>query len=350
MKRREMKKGPPSTDLLVCFPTRSHLTMRPKMICSPSGVTNSHHHRGKSGGGGGDGGLWSKRNPMGSELSEPTSPKVTCVGQIKARPKSRSCKNWQTVMEEIERMHNNKKHRKKPAWGDAIGFKKESMQFLTSLRSFKFDLGCFGAFPNVNVTSDDDDNDNDNDNDTDTTSVKKGFGGYNDHDHDHKDGHGHGYGDDHDDCEERSSRSAFSKWLMVMEENQDCLLGKEESENPKDDDEEAQAPCVPPSNALLLMRCRSAPTKSLVEEEEEDEEEADNNDEHDDDDDQHDVEKKKENLIELMKYEGDFYKLSCDIAKETWVVGGINKDSPSKTQTSKRCSIDCLQEVKACLQ
>ncbi|XP_035845969.1 uncharacterized protein LOC118492212 [Helianthus annuus] len=306
--------------------------MRPKMICSPSGVTNSHHHRGKSGGGGGDGGLWSKRNPMGSELSEPTSPKVTCVGQIKARPKSRSCKNWQTVMEEIERMHNNKKHRKKPAWGDAIGFKKESMQFLTSLRSFKFDLGCFGAFPNVNVTSDDDDNDNDNDNDTDTTSVKKGFGGYNDHDHDHKDGHGHGYGDDHDDCEERSSRSAFSKWLMVMEENQDCLLGKEESENPKDDDEEAQAPCVPPSNALLLMRCRSAPTKSLVEEEEEDEEE------------------KKENLIELMKYEGDFYKLSCDIAKETWVVGGINKDSPSKTQTSKRCSIDCLQEVKACLQ
>ncbi|KAJ0586200.1 hypothetical protein HanHA89_Chr05g0209181 [Helianthus annuus] len=347
MKRREMKKGPPSTDLLVCFPTRSHLTMRPKMICSPSGVTNSHHHRGKSGGGGGGdgGGLWSKRNPMGSELSEPTSPKVTCVGQIKARPKSRSCKNWQTVMEEIERMHNNKKHRKKPAWGDAIGFKKESMQFLTSLRSFKFDLGCFGAFPNVNVTSDDDDNDNDND--TETTSVKKGFGGYNDHDH--KDGHGHGHGYDHDDCEERSSRSAFSKWLMVMEENQDCLLGKEESENPKDDDEEAQAPCVPPSNALLLMRCRSAPTKSLVEEEEEDEE-ADNNDEHDDDDDQHDVEKKKENLMELMKYEGDFYKLSCDIAKETWVVGGINKDSPSKTQTSKRCSIDCLQEVKACLQ
>ncbi|KAK1406757.1 hypothetical protein QVD17_38365 [Tagetes erecta] len=344
MKRREVKKGPSSTDLLVCFPTRSHLTMMPKMICSPSRlstITNHshpHHHRGKSGSGGGDSGLWCKRNPMGSELSEPTSPKVTCVGQIKARPKSRSCKNWQSVMEEIERIHNNKKHRKKPTFGDVIGFKKESMQFLTCLRSFKFDLGCFGAFPSANVTSDDDDDDDDE-----TNSVKKviGFGGY---DHDHKDEHGH---DDYEDLEEGSSRSAFSKWLMVLEDNQ-------EIKKPKDDNsEEAQVPCVPPSNALLLMRCRSAPTKRSLEEDEEDY----YNNEHDDvddqrhvDDDEHDVEKKRENLMELMKYEGDFYKLSCDIAKETWVVGGTNKDSFSSTQTSKRCSIECLQEVKACLQ
>ncbi|KAL8243185.1 hypothetical protein R6Q59_009443 [Mikania micrantha] len=178
MKRTQVKKGPPSTDLLVCFPTRSHLTMMPKMICSPSrlsSMTNhnhSHYYRGKSGG---EGGLWLKKNPMGSELSEPTSPKVTCVGQIKARPKSRSCKNWQTVMEEIERIHNNKKHVKKPSWGDTIGFKKEPMQFLACLRSFKFDLGCFGAFQR--------------------------FGGY-DHDHD-------------EDNEDVSSRSAFSKWLMT---------------------------------------------------------------------------------------------------------------------------------------
>ncbi|XP_076909674.1 uncharacterized protein LOC143567030 [Bidens hawaiensis] len=311
MKRREVKKGPSSTDLLVCFPTRSHLTMMPKMICSPSRLSSiTSHSRG-----GGDGGLWSKRNPMGSELSEPTSPKVTCVGQIKARPKSRSCKNWQSVMEEIERIHNNKKHRKKHTWGDAIGLKKESMQFLTSLRSFKFDLRCFGAFPTANVTSDDED-DNDIDND--------------DHDHDH-DG----------DIEEGSSRRAFSKWLMVLEDNQDCLHEKEENENPKDD-EEAQGPCVPPPNALLLMRYRSTPTRSLSEEDEE-------HNEHDDiDDDEHNFGNKKENLMELMNYEGNFYKLSCDIAKETWVVGGINKDSPSKT--SKRCSIKCLEEVKACLQ
>ncbi|KAI3686005.1 hypothetical protein L1987_79674 [Smallanthus sonchifolius] len=347
-----MKKGPP---LLVCFPTRSHLTMMPKMICSPSRLTSItnlnhlHHHRGKSSGSGDSGGLWSKKNPMGSELSEPTSPKVTCVGQIKARPKSRSCKNWQSVMEEIERIHNNKKHRKKPSWGDAIGFKKESMQFLTCLRSFKLDLGCFGAFPSANVTSDDENDDDE------TNSVKKtiGFEGY---DHDDKDEHGHEHGED---IEEGSSRSAFSKWIMVLEDNQDCLHGKEEIGKPKDDDndddDEAQAPCVPPSNALLLMRCRSASTKSLLEEEEEEEEEEakddDDDDEHDGiDDDQHDVGKKRENLMELMKYEGDFYKLSCDIAKETWVVGGINQDSFSKTQAQKKCSIECLQEVKACLQ
>ncbi|XP_076945617.1 uncharacterized protein LOC143616763 [Bidens hawaiensis] len=347
MKRRKVKKGPSSTDLLVCFPTRSHLTMMPKMICSPSRLSSITSH--SRGGGGGDSGLWSKRNPVGSELSEPTSPKVTCVGQIKARPKSRSCKNWQSVMEEIERIHNNKKHRKKHTWGDAIGFKKESMQFLTSLRSFKFDLGCFGAFPTANVTSDDDDDndiDNDNDNEDERDHVKKiiGFGGHGDHDH--KDEHGHDH--DHDeDIEEGSSRRAFSKWLMVLDDNQDCLHGKEENENPKDD-EEAQGSCVPPPNALLLMRCRSAPTRSLSEEDEEHDEHDDVNDGVDDDDDEHNFGNKKENLMELMKYEGDFYKLSCDIAKETWVVGGINKDSPSKT--SKRCSIECLKEVKACLQ
>ncbi|KAK9080813.1 hypothetical protein SSX86_000571 [Deinandra increscens subsp. villosa] len=340
MKRRDLKKGPPSTDLLVCFPTRSHLTMMPKMICSPSRLSSITNHRGKSGGGGGDGGLWSKKNPMGSELSEPTSPKVTCVGQIKARPKSRSCKNWQSVMEEIERMHNNKKHRKKPSWSDAMGFKKESMQFLTSLRSFKFDLGCFGAFPGAQVTSDDDEDDddndnndkNDNDNENEASRVKKtiGFGGY---DQDHKDEHDH---DEDEDFEEGSSRSAFSKWFMVLEENQDCLHGNEENDQkPNDDDDyEAQAPCVPPSNALLLMRCRSAPTKSVLQEEDEED----------------DGGKKRENLKELMECEDDFYKLSCDIAKETWVVGGINKDSFSRTQTSKRCSIERLQEVKACLQ
>ncbi|KAD4386192.1 hypothetical protein E3N88_26361 [Mikania micrantha] len=330
MKRTQVKKGPPSTDLLVCFPTRSHLTMMPKMICSPSrlsSMTNhnhSHYYRGKSGG---EGGLWLKKNPMGSELSEPTSPKVTCVGQIKARPKSRSCKNWQTVMEEIERIHNNKKHVKKPSWGDTIGFKKEPMQFLACLRSFKFDLGCFGAFQSVNITSDDDDddgNDYDNDNDSEANSVKKikGFGGY-DHDHD-------------EDNEDVSSRSAFSKWLMVLKENQDfCMHGKEENEklegDDDDDDNEAQVPCEPPSNALLLMRCRSAPTKSISED---DNKEDDNND-HDDvnghvDDYQHDVGKKRENLMELMKYEGDFYKLSCDIAKETWIAGDDDGDDKAQ--------------------
>ncbi|KVH99537.1 hypothetical protein Ccrd_022229 [Cynara cardunculus var. scolymus] len=329
MKRREAIKGPSSTDLLVCFPTRSHLTLMPKTICSPSRTSSNpqnhrhpHYHRGKSAGGG----LWSKRNQMGSELSEPTSPKVTCAGQIKVRPKSGPCKNWQSVMEEIEmRLHNNKKHRKKPNWVEAIGLKKESMQFLTCLRSFKFDLGCFGAFPSAGVTSDDEVDDDDDD------EI---------------------HHLDQDDHEDGSSRSAFSKWFMVLE-------NLEETEKPKDDggDDDDEAPCVPPSNALLLMRCHSAPAKSWLEEKEEEEDEDeddDNGEEHDDDDDDDDGEehddddgKKRENLMELMKYEGDFYKLSCDIAKETWVVGGMKEDPFSRTQ---RCSTKCLEEVKAYLQ
>lgn len=337
MKRRDVK-GLPSTDLLVCIPTRSHLTLMPRTACSPSRLSSTnnhrhqHHHRGKSiGGGASDAGSWFKKNHIGPELSEPTSPKVTCVGQIKARPKSRSCKNWQTVMDEIDRLQNanNKKHRKKVTLGDAIGFKKESMQFLTSLRSFKFDLGCFGAFPNANITSDDDDDDNDNDKDDDIVND-----------------------DDLDDHEKESSRRAFSNWLMVCEENQDFgLLGKQGIGKPRDDDDQAQLPCVPPSNALLLMRCRSAPVKSLVEDKHKDNNDQDHQNDEDEENnyDQHENGDERESLMELMKYEGDFYKLSCDIAKETWVVGGINKDSSSSTQSSNRCSTEYLQQVKACL-
>ncbi|KAJ0086562.1 hypothetical protein Patl1_08507 [Pistacia atlantica] len=50
MKGREAK-GPPSTDLLVCFPSRAHLTLMPKPICSPARSSepnkrhnNTHHH------------------------------------------------------------------------------------------------------------------------------------------------------------------------------------------------------------------------------------------------------------------------------------------------------------------
>ncbi|KAI3689263.1 hypothetical protein L2E82_47216 [Cichorium intybus] len=325
----------------------------PKTIGSPSRLSNTqnhrhlhHHNHGKSIGDGG--GLWCNKNHMGSDLSEPTSPKVTSAGQIRGRPKSVPCKNWQSVMEEIERLHNNKKHRKKPAWGGALGFKKESMQFLTCLRSFKLDLGCFGAFPNANVTSDDDQEDDDDKEEINHENKLVGFRGY---DHEHDDYH-----------EEGSSRSAFSKFFMVLEKNQECALHKkEEIDKAQDDDDEAQAPGMPPSNALLLMRSRSAPAKSWLEEKEEEEEDDDDDNhndndgkEHDDNDgeeeDGADDEMKRENLMEVMKYECDFYKLSCDIAKETWIAGGINKDSFSRTQSSKRCSTECLEEVKACLQ
>ncbi|XP_076947950.1 uncharacterized protein LOC143620038 [Bidens hawaiensis] len=269
---------------------------------------------------------------LGSDnISEPTSPKVTCAGQIKVRPSTRSCKTWQTVMEEIERLHNNRK--KKPTWMEALGFKKEVMQFLSCLRSIKFDFRCLGAFSHVDITSDDEEDDEDNNN-------------INPNDQDH---HDH----DHNFNEEVSSQTMFSKWFMVLQENQDCGVFEkdEKSLKTKDTEDHHHYPCLPPANALLLMRCRSAPTKSWMEEKEEEEQEKygddhdqddyqerEENEEQDDKDQKLDLpkESKRMSLSELMKNESDFYKLSVDVAKETWVTGGIHKDPFSRSRSWRR--------------
>uniref|UniRef100_A0A5B7AW63 Uncharacterized protein n=1 Tax=Davidia involucrata TaxID=16924 RepID=A0A5B7AW63_DAVIN len=317
MKGRESK-GAPSADLLVCFPSRARLTLLPKPICSPARPSepnkrrhHHHHHLRKAsnrggGGGGGQGGsplLW-------TEIAEPTSPKVTCAGQIKVRPKAASsCKNWQSVMEDIERLHNNNnnsKHKKKkrPNWVEALGFKKDVMQFLTCLRSIRFDFRCFGSFPASDITSDDDDDDMEG-------SVDHG--------------------------NDTTSRTVFSKWFMVLQENQNKGLTKEESTKARDhrsyghDECGVDAvPCAPPSNALLLMRCRSAPAKSWLEEREL---EADEDEDEDEDEEREKEEENKAKLV--MRYDTEFYKFSSDIAKETWVVGGI-RDPLSRSRSWKR--------------
>ncbi|CAA2992623.1 Hypothetical predicted protein [Olea europaea subsp. europaea] len=338
-------KGPPSADLLVCFPSRAHLTLMPKPICSPARPNSEpnkrhqhqyqhqhqHHHnrrprlhqhlRKSSNRGGGAGYasplMWAKNKATSSEIEEPTSPKVTCAGQIKVRSKPNTCKNWQSVMEEIEKLHNSKKHKKRPAWIEALGFKKDIMQFLTCLRSIRFDFHCFGSFPSADITSDDDEEDED----------------------DKQQAH---------DEDNETSRTVFSKWFMVLQENQSKQFTEKESKekyykSSTDDD----VPCAPPPNALLLMRCRSAPAKSWLEdieaekkenddqeEEEEEEDEDENEDEEKLTKEEEENAKRKENLV-LMQYGADFYKISSDIAKETWVVGGI-KDSLSRSRSSKR--------------
>lgn len=314
MKGREGKAAP-SADLLVCFPSRAHLTLMPRPICSPARHSepskrhqHQHQHLKKSStrnGGQASPLLWAKTKPMGAEISEPTSPKVTCAGQIKVRHKTSSCKNWQSVMEEIERIHNNKKHKRRPSWVDGLGFKKEIMQFLTCLRSIRFDFRCFGSFPESEITSDDDEDEEDGDQ-------------YQDHQV------GAGESDD-----KESSRTIFSKWFMVLQENQSCGLNKEEMKEKYTSCDEKSA-VAPPSNALLLMRCRSAPAKSWLEEKEEEDEEAKKakvilEEEN---------KRNKENLV-VMKYEDDFYKFSSDIAKETWVVGG-GRDPLSRSRSWKR--------------
>lgn len=352
MKGREAKAAP-SADLLVCFPSRAHLTLMPKPICSPARPSeqnkrhhnhnhnhNQHHHRHHSlkksstirGGGQASPLLWSKTKPMGSEISEPTSPKVTCAGQIKVRHKTNtSCKNWQSVMEEIERIRNNRnKHKRKPSWVEAFGFKKEVMQFLTCLRRIRFDFRCFGTFPEQSdITTDDEDIEVEEDGEVENR-------------------------ENHTEGSDENSRTVFSKWFMVLQENQNNTLCKERDRPCQDDDDDsiAAAPAVPPSNALLLMRCRSAPAKTWLEEKEQEDREQEEEEEEKEDEDEigrvkeerkakslkslmeEEKRKKKENMV-VMKYDTDFYQISSDIAKETWIVGGM-KDPFSRSRSWKR--------------
>ncbi|KAK9110673.1 hypothetical protein Sjap_018733 [Stephania japonica] len=321
MKGREGKGAPP-TDLLVCFPTRAHLTLMPKPICSPARPMeatgakihrhNRHMSRTSNRGGQASPLLWAKPKSMGSEIDdEPTSPKVTCAGQIKVRPKN--SKNWQSVMEEIERIHgknrsnnnnNNNKHTKK-SWVEALGLKKDVMQFLTCLRGIRFDLRCFGSFHESVVTSDDEDEVEEEEEEYDEV-----------------------VGDENDKLESMevtddcgSSRTVFSKWFMVLQENQEH--GRFVNENQIDECKEGEDGFVtssdivtPPPNALLLMRCRSAPTKSWIEEKEEEESEEKRRKA----DLSREEEKKKTESLILKCYAPDFFKVSSDIAKETWVL------------------------------
>ncbi|XVE55475.1 hypothetical protein DITRI_Ditri03aG0161700 [Diplodiscus trichospermus] len=341
MKGRETK-GAPSADLLVCFPSRAHLSLMPKPICSPARPSepnkrhHNHHHyhqhhhqrllkKSSTRKGGGPGGqasplLWAKNKQIGSEITEPTSPKVTCAGQIKVKSKTSSCKSWQSVMEEIERIHNSRQHKKRPSWMESLGFKKEVMQFLTCLRSIRLDFRCFGSFPQSDIVTDE------------------------------EDGEDEEYQENHNDEEgNETSRTIFSKWFMVLQENQNNGFYKEEKkEKERSHDVDDDQGAIPPPNALLLMRCRSAPAKSWleenrVEEDKENEENIENDKEEEEKEEEckRKNEMKSKNLRSLMEEENRktkesyFYKISSDIAKETWLVGGM-KDPLSRSRSWKR--------------
>ncbi|CAE5964532.1 unnamed protein product [Arabidopsis arenosa] len=326
-----------SADLLVCFPSRAHLALTPKPICSPSRPSDSStnrrpQHRRQlsklSGGGGGHGSpvLWAKqassKNMGGDEIAEPTSPKVTCAGQIKVRPSK--CggrgKNWQSVMEEIERIHDNRSQSK------FFGLKKDVMGFLTCLRNIKFDFRCFGDFRHADVTSDDDEEEDDDDDEEEEGERE----------------------------EEENSKTVFSKWFMVLQEeqsNKDNDKNNNKCDEKRDLEDTETEPAVPPPNALLLMRCRSAPAKSWLEEkmkvkteQENREEQKEEEEEKETEDQETNMKTKKKDLrslmeeekmeLVLMRYDTEYYRLSSDIAKETWVVGGI-QDPLSRSRSWK---------------
>ncbi|KAL0546177.1 hypothetical protein IC582_016083 [Cucumis melo] len=289
---REKSKGIPSADLLVCFPSRSHLALMPNPLCSPARGSDSSkfrldhrrfHRRRKSAE---SPVVWAKAKTMGSEISEPSSPKVTCAGQIKIRPKN--SKSWQSVMEEIERIHNRRKlRRRRFRWVESFGFKKDIMQFLTCLRTIRFDFRCFRAFPETDFTTEEEEEEEEEEED------EKNQVGIE---------------------ENESSRTAFSKWFMVLQENGSNELKRDSKSLCNEDDESIEAIMAPPINALLLMRCRSAPARRWMEEESEE------------GDDEKEKVKVKKSLKWLMEEENrerlvvemgtDFCRMTSDNAKE----------------------------------
>ncbi|PKA56755.1 hypothetical protein AXF42_Ash002058 [Apostasia shenzhenica] len=279
--------GGAPADLLVCFPSRAHLALLPRPICSPCRTAHLPKR------------LSSRPTTNRAQASpffrsnltvcsgaaatvatagisddEPTSPKVTCAGQIKVGPSSR---------------HHSKPsalERKKTQLPEALGFKKEIMQFLGALSSLRVAMRCFGSFNGTEDYSTDVDEDE----------------------------------EEEEELEGSGSKTLLSNWFMLLEESQSH--GSNSGSKLGEEVEDECSSTAPPPNALLLMRCRSAPAKreeevaNLVEEELNSKM----------------IEDRKGLL--LMNYAQDFSKFSTEIVKETWVVG--NFDPLCRSRSWKR--------------
>jgi hypothetical protein len=195
-------------------------------------------------------------------------------------------------MEEIERIRKNGKKKPGSSWWEAVGIKKDVLHIFSSFQGLRFNMGCFGSFAgSTDCTSDDDDEEEEG-------SVAR-------------------------EEEASGSQDVFSKWFMLIEQNHDIDLKEEIAQDSELEEEESeekddmQSSTVPPPNALLLMRCRSAPSKGLTNRAEglETEETRSANKANEEE------AKEKERLV-VMRCAPDFFKVSMDIAKETWVVGG----------------------------
>lgn len=283
-----------ATDFLVCFPPRAHLAlMPPKTACSPSRPSASSERRHSTSGArpsssGAHLRAAANRNPSRRHHAvdvgvddEPSSPKVTCAGQIKV---SRSAKPKGGL--------GGAGGKKKATWMQALGIKKDALPFLNALHgAFRLNVsGCFGRFPGavVEYTSGEEEEEEE--------QVERAV----------KETDRHG--------------DALAKWFTVLEEGKRVPRKNQEHELPHEEQEKEDA--APPANALMLMRCRSEPAKGLARrlgvadagEDEEAKSESDNKKARWE-------EVEKENLV-VMKYPPDFFQVSMDIAKETWIVGG----------------------------
>ncbi|XP_061358215.1 uncharacterized protein LOC133302458 [Gastrolobium bilobum] len=314
------------SELFVCFTSRlssSSMKLSSKSILSPSrsrdppqiSLSSSLSRRLKSNGsmkGGQASPMFptgGKRRGCGFENPEPSSPKVTCIGQVRVKTKKQGKKM---------------RARSKRRGGGEASFRKTTEQnfqhrnqrwvhlpltICEALREFS----CFFPCRSSCMSSE-------------REKEKSARGG--------------GVGSGGGDGREGSCGAAFAKWVVAMQEGEgkgrgiELVMGEEEEEDDDDDDdddndgrhnaershsqrrhvfedididvvegkkheefvgggeEEEKARvsiCIPPKNALLLMRCRSDPVKmaalanrfweSPVQKHHEDFEEEDNDDE-----------------------------------------------------------------------
>lgn len=255
----------------------------PKAICSPSRPTEcSKRHSSRPTKRGRASSLFEANTKHASSAEiddEPTSPKVTCAGRIKVRHKARP-----------RRGSSGGGGRN---WLEVLGLKKDIVHFLGALR---FGARCFGSFHGaVDCTSDEDDEEEEK------REVETGV-----------------------------SRSVFSNWVNIGFRNEE----EEKEEEVEEDEEEekvvaaASSSSAPPPNALLLMRSRSTPATRWSQR-------GGGGDGSEGDEVTEKRIKEEEESLVLMSYAPDFFRMSSEIAKETWLVGG-SMDPLARSRSWKR--------------
>ncbi|KAI3949359.1 hypothetical protein MKW98_023296 [Papaver atlanticum] len=388
---RRSRDGAQPADLLVCFPSHrtNHLNLIPsKPICSPGHSTDitkvphrrSHHHHLRGGHAMSSPHLWAKTKPsMRSQIKEPTSPKVSCAGNIKVirQPKyitntatatprattttmtamkgkyrSSSSKNWHSVMEEIEMTRKKNiapekttsrttTNTRSTSWmGSTLGKKKDVMKFLKNLRNFRLNFGCLGSFEDISHQ------DIRSSSSTTTTSLEEDDVLIQEDNKRYEFCHSRHSTGSIRNSENSYRTNVLSKMFIAIQENKnvahvintnavidsgkivedhedgDISYGFGEGEGTED----LCAPAVPPPNALLLMRCKTLPAKSWLEERDQNQQEEDMI--------------KKQRLIMKWENQNTTNTESCRISssnivkKKTWVIEGI-KDQFSRSRSWK---------------
>lgn len=271
------------SELFVCFTSRQSMRLGPKCVLSPGrteklGESSSRRLR-SSGSKGQSSPMFSAlaynltgRKKNGSfETQEPTSPKVTCIGQVRVKSKHKKkglSVNTSDVKFRAERSNSQRWSKEAPPkaperqecmanrsnqkWGHLFGFKKEvSFSICEALRSFGAEFNCFVPCGGASSAH---------------TPAKESK-------------------------ETTTCGAVLAKWFMVLQEDEKkAVEGTEETEQRVADEEvsgirEANRPSVktedcvqidetrllyseeeeeevvcPPRNALLLMKCRSVPS------------------------------------------------------------------------------------------